>query len=92
MHAVLGRIENYNSQRRITFALVSFKAGAAVTAGTVLAILPFSRLTIRVGGHVAMLIVVTGTCMQFEKASCSCFIVQELPLTPHQPSARFVFQ
>ena len=58
MHAVLGRIENYNSQRRVTFALVSFKAGTAVTAGTVLAILPFSRLTIRVGGHVAMLIVV----------------------------------
>ena len=58
MHAVLGTIENYNSQRRISFALVSFKAGTAVTAGTVLAILLFSHLTIRVGGHVAMLIVV----------------------------------
>ena len=31
--------------------------------------------------------------MQFENemASCSRFIVPELPLTPHQPSAGFVF-
>ena len=31
------------------------------------------------------------TCMQFEKASCSRFVVPELLLTPHQPSAGLVF-
>ena len=76
------------------------RAGTAGTAGTVLAVpllshLTISRHTLYSRGRVAPTwwrsIDECSTCMQFEKASCSHFVVPELPPTPHQPSAGFVF-
>jgi len=77
------------------------RAGAAGTAGTVLAVPLFSHLTISRHGPYSrgekgitwwcsIDVNVVHACSSKRLASCSIFIVSELPPTP-QLSARFVF-
>ena len=69
---------------------VNNRAGTAGAAGTVLAIPLLSRLTISRHGLYSRGRVAS-TWWRSIEASCSHFVFPELPQTPHQPSAGFIF-